>query len=156
MLAPYKLTRSRRGRLHICALACAVFFVVSTTSESQSQVLAVKADAASLCALVGKMRVVALRYGYDPATAEPREFEPYAVGYTKARNILVFGRQVKGYSRSAQSGADKLPGWRNFRVDKIKMRVVNALGSTFDPVPPDPNEYRYMSEFVCKNESVQW
>ena len=62
---------------------------------------------------------------------------------------------MKGYSKSAESGAEKLPGWRNFRVDKIKMRMVNALVSTFDPMLPDAYEYRSISEFICKNESVR-
>ena len=145
--------------ISICVLVCAVFVAISTRSESQvsgsqSQSAVVKADAESLCALVGKMQVITLRYGYDPATAEPREFEPYAVGYTRARNYLVFGRQVKGYSKSAESGADRLPGWRNFRVDKIDTWTVNALNSTFKPVRPPSDEYSFISEFVCKNESA--
>jgi len=160
MSAEVKWARSQRRPTGICALICATFIVFSTTSESQVttsqlQGIAVKADAASLCALVGKMQVVTLRYGYDPVTAEPREIEPYAVGYTRSRDILLFGRQVKGYSKSAESGAEELPGWRNFRIDKIKMQMVNALVLTFDPVRPDPNEHRYISEFVCKNESVR-
>jgi len=160
MSAEVQWAISQRGQTCICALICVTFVVFSTTSESQvsnpqSQSIAVKADAASLCALVGKMQVIALRYSYDPATAEPRELEPYAVGYTRKRDILLFGRQVKGYSKSAESGVEELPGWRNFRVDKIKMRMVNALVSTFDPVRPDPNEHRYISDFVCKNESVR-
>jgi len=139
---------------------CALFIVFSTKSESQvtnpqSQNIAIKADAASLCALVGKMQVIAFKYSYDPAAAEPRELEPYAVGYTRQRNVLLFGRQVKGYSKSAESGVEDLPSWRNFRIDKIKMRMVNARVSTFDPVRPDPDEHRYISEFVCKNESVR-
>lgn len=150
----------RVRQTRICAATCVTILVFSTTSKSQvsspqSQGIALKADPASLCALVGKMQVIALRYGFDPAAAEPRELEPYAVGYTRKRDVLLFGRQVKGYSRSAQSDVDELPGWRNFRLDKIKMRTVGALASTFDPVRPDPNEYRYVVEFVCKNESVR-
>jgi hypothetical protein len=121
----------------------------------QAEGIALKADAASLCALVGKMQVIAFRYGYDPVTAELRELEPYAVGYTRQRHVLLFGRQVKGYSKSAVSGAEVLPGWRNFRLDKIDRGMVNARVSTFDPVRPDPAEHRYISEFVCKNELVQ-
>jgi hypothetical protein len=160
MSAEVKWEIPRRRQTFICALICAAFVVVSTKSESQvpspqPRSLAIKADAASLCALVGKMQVIAFKYTYDPATAEPRELEPYAVGYTQKRNVLLFGRQVKGYSKSAESGVEDLPGWRNFRIDKIKMRMVNALVSTFDPVRPDPDEHRYISEFVCKNESVR-
>jgi hypothetical protein len=144
----------------LAALVCAAFIAVSTQSEAQApdpqQGLALKADAAALCALVGKMQVIAFKYGYDPATAELRELEPYAVGYTKQRKVLLFGRQVKGYSKStAASGAEALPGWRNFRIDKIEKGMINARVSTFDPVRPDPAEHRYISEFVCKNELVQ-
>ncbi|HLK81515.1 MAG TPA: hypothetical protein VKT99_08480 [Xanthobacteraceae bacterium] len=101
------------------------------------------------------MQVIAFKYGYDPAAAEPRELEPYGVGYTQKRNVLLFGRQVKGYSKSADGGAPELPGWRNFRIDKIRSRTVNALVSTFDAVRPEPEEYRYISEFICKNDSVR-
>lgn len=160
MSAEVKWVRSQRRETGVCALICATFVLFSTASESQvsssqPQGIVIKADAASLCALVGKMQVVTLRYGYDPVTAEPREIEPYAVGYTRKRDVLLFGRQVKGYSKSAESGAEELPGWRNFRIDKIRMRMVNALVSTFDPVPSDPNEHRYISEFVCRNGLVR-
>ncbi len=141
-------------------LTCVAFVGLATASHAQApaaqpQGLALKADAASLCALVGKMQVIAFRYGYDPVTAEPRELEPYAVGYTRQRNVLLFGRQVKGYSKSSASGAEALPGWRNFRIDRIAKGMVDARVSTFDPVRPDPGEHRYISEFVCKNEFVQ-
>jgi hypothetical protein len=144
----------------LAALVCATFIAISTQSEAQApdpqQGLALKADAAALCALVGKMQVIAFRYGYDPVTAELRELEPYAVGYTKQRKVLLFGRQVKGYSKSAAAnGAEALPGWRNFRIDKIEKGMINARVSTFDPVQPDPAEHRYISEFVCKNEFIQ-
>src|SRR5258708_35260110 len=160
MSAEVNRTISPQRQIFTCALICVASVVFSTPSASQasnpqSQSIAVKADAASLCALVGKMQVIALKYSYDPAAAEPRELEPYAVGYTQKRNLLLFGRQVKGDSKSAESGVEDLPGWRNFRIDKIKMRMVNALVSTFDPVRPDPDEHRYISEFVCKNESVR-
>jgi hypothetical protein len=142
----------------VAALTCAAFVAFSTPSYAQTpdaQGLALQADAASLCALVGKMQVIAFRYGYDPVTAELRELEPYAVGYTLQRNVLLFGRQVKGYSKSTASAADALPGWRNFRIDKIDRGLVNARVLTFDPVRPAPAEHRYISEFVCKNEFVQ-
>jgi hypothetical protein len=144
----------------LAALVCATFIAISTQSQAQAPNpqpgLALKVDAAALCALVGKMQVIAFRYGYDPVTAELRELEPYAVGYTRQRNVLLFGRQVKGYSKStAASGAEALPGWRNFRIDKIDKGMINARVSTFDPVRPDPAEHRYISEFVCKNEFVQ-
>jgi hypothetical protein len=138
---------------------CAAVLGLATPSHAQDPVeqgLALKADAAALCALVGKMQVIAFKYGYDPVTAEARELEPYAVGYTKQRKVLLFGRQVKGYSKSTAGGAEaSLPGWRNFRIDKIDKGVVSARVSTFDPVRPAPDEHRYISEFVCKNELVQ-
>jgi hypothetical protein len=154
--------RAELTRAILAALTGAVFAGFPAPSyaqeqASQAQGLALKADAAALCALVGKMQVIAFRYGYDPVTAEPRELEPYAVGYTKQRKVLLFGRQVKGYSKSSAAGAEAvpLPGWRNFRIDKIDKGVVNARISTFDPVRPAPDEHRYISEFVCKNELVQ-
>jgi hypothetical protein len=159
MSVAVRLGVPRRRWAFGCAFICAAF-IPPTTSHSQvadrqTQGLMLKADAASLCALVGKMQVIAFRYGYDPITAESRELEPYAVGYTRQRKVLLFGRQVKGYSKSSVDGAEALPGWRNFRIDKIEKGMVNAQTSTFDPVRPDPGEHRYISEFVCKNEFVQ-
>jgi hypothetical protein len=152
--------KPQRRQIFICALIGVAFVAFSTKSEAQAtnpqlQSIAIKADATSLCALVGKRQVIAFKYNYDPATAEPRELELYGVGYTQKRNVLLFGRQVKGYSKPADSGAEELPGWRNFRIDKIKLRTVNALVSTFDAIRPDPGEYRYISEFICKNDSVR-
>jgi hypothetical protein len=144
----------------LAVLMCAAFAGFSTRSDAQApdaqQGLALKADAPALCALVGKMQVIVFKYGYDPVTAELRELEPYAVGYTKQRNVLLFGRQVKGYSNSAApNGGEALPGWRNFRIDKIEKGMIKARVSTFDPIRPDPAEHRYIAEFVCKNEFVQ-
>jgi hypothetical protein len=140
----------------IRALMCAAFTAISTISNaqvggSQPQGLTLKADPDTLCALVGKMQVLAFRYSDDPDAEDPRQLEPYAVGYTKAGNALLFGFQTKGYSKSAASGAGELPGWRNFRIDKIKMRTVDALNSTFKPTRWKPS--RSISDFVCKTEA---
>jgi hypothetical protein len=150
---------STRRRAAVLALVCAWSALFWSGSEaqapSQSQGIAIPANSATLCALVGKTQTITFRYVYDPPTAEPRQLEPYAVGYTQRRNVLLFGRQVNGYSKSAEAGSGDLPGWRSFRVDKIRMGMVNASGSTFDPMQPGPNEHRFISEFVCKNETVQ-
>ena len=151
MWAAVKSPNPRPRHILVCALMGVTLVVVSTKSQSQAanpQSQSIVIDAASLCALVGKMQVITFRYGYDPATAEPREWEPDGVGYT--RNILLFGRQVKGYFKSAESGAEELPSWRNFRLDTITPGTVNALVSRFDPVRPDADEHRYISGFVCK------
>jgi len=155
MWAAVKSLNPRRRHNLVCALMCVTLVVVSTKSRSQaanpqSQSIAIKADAASLCALVGMMQVITFKYGYDPATAEPREWELDGVGYTRKRNILLFGRQVKGYFKSAESGAAELPSWRNFRLDTITTGTVNALVSRFDPVRSDADEHRYIAEFVGK------
>jgi hypothetical protein len=158
MRAAVKRVKPQWRQTLIGVLTAAAFVAFSTRSESQApnpQSIAIKADTASLCALVGKMQVIAFKYVYDPAAAELRELEPYGVGYTQKRNVLLFGRQVKGYSKSVESGAEGVPGWRNFRIDKIKLRTVNAMVSTFDAVRPEPDEYRYISEFICKNESIR-
>jgi hypothetical protein len=158
MLASARWARSKR-RLTKWALVGAAIGVISAASEAQvtnpqSQPIAIKADAAPLCALVGKNQVIVFRYNYDPARAEPRVLQPYAVGYTEARKILLFGRQVKGYSKSVENGTGELPGWRNFRTDKIKKRMVNVLNSDFDLISPDADEYHFVVEFICKNEAV--
>jgi hypothetical protein len=140
----------------LALVICATVLVATASFQAfaQPQSILVKADTASLCALIGKNQVISLRYIYDPATAESREIEPYAVGFTRKRDTLLFGRQIKGYSKSAESGAGELPGWRNFRVDKIKAKVVTALSLTFEPLRPSLGDYRYISEFACKSDSA--
>jgi hypothetical protein len=123
MLAFERWARSKRLAIYVAALICATFGVFSTTSESQvsgadPQEIPLKADAATLCALVGGMQVIAFRYSDDPPSADPREFEQYAVGYTRARNILVFGRQVKGYAEN------------QLKKSAPKCRVGEIFGST--------------------------
>jgi hypothetical protein len=137
------------------AVLCAAFAPISLPTQAQTSVpqsLSIKADAASLCAMVGKQQVIVLKYGYDPIDAEPRELEPYAVGYTRKHVVLLFARQVKGYSKSAESGTGDLPGWRNFRIDKIRASRVNALTTTFEPIRPSMENHRLISEFACTNE----
>ena len=85
----------------IYVLMCAAVAAISTVLEaqvtgSQSQSITLKADADTLCALVGKMQVLAFRYSDDPDNEDPRQLKPYAVGYTKAGNGLLFGLQTKG------------------------------------------------------------
>jgi hypothetical protein len=151
-MATMESTISTRRRTLTCAIICVAFAAIPTASNSQ--ISTTKADVRSLCDLVSKMQVIGLRYYYDPITAEPRELYPYAVGYTRSGNVLLFGRQVKGYSKSAESGEAVLPSWRNFRVDKIKMKEVMALNSTFEPVRPNADEYREIVEFACKHVSA--
>jgi len=142
--------------MSVVALMCATIAAMPTGSKAQVSTsepdgLVVKADVSTLCALIGKMQVVALKYDYDP-DMEPREIHPYAVGYTRKGNALLFGLQIKGYSKSAQGGTEKLPGWRSFRIDKI--RTLTALSSTFDPAHPNVSHSRSVLEFACSNESV--
>jgi predicted DNA-binding transcriptional regulator YafY len=156
MLAAMKGTKPNRLRMSAVALICATLAAISTASNAEVSTaepggLAVRADVSTLCALIGKMQVVALKYDYDP-DAEPREIHPYAVGYTRNGNALLFGLQIKGYSKSAQGGTENLPGWRSFRVDKI--RTLTALSSTFDPAYPTVSRSRSTSEFACSNETM--
>jgi hypothetical protein len=160
-----KWIRSEPRQTSFGVLAVVVIAIISSTAQAevlrpqdpspQERGIAVKADTATLCALIGKMQVLTLKYNYDPDAAEPRELEPYGVGYTRKGNVLLFGRQVKGYSKSAENGAGELPGWRNFRVDRIKMRVVNAMASTFDHIRPQPAARRTIAEFMCEVEVLR-
>jgi hypothetical protein len=152
--------RSKRRQTCVGVLIGAAIVLVSSSAQAevanpQAQGLVLKADTPTLCALVGKMQVLTLKYNYDPDTAAPRELEPYAVGYTRKGDVLLFGRQVKGYSKSAENGAGELPGWRNFRVDRIKMRLVNAMTATFEPVRPQPATHRTISQFMCEVSVLQ-
>jgi predicted DNA-binding transcriptional regulator YafY len=156
MLAAMRRTKLDRLRMSVVALICATIAAIPAASKAQVSTsepdgLVVKADVSTLCALIGKMQVVALKYDYDP-DMEPREIHPYAVGYTRKGNALLFGLQIKGYSKSAQGGTAKLPGWRNFRIDKI--RTLTALSSTFDLAHPNIGQSGSISKFACLNDSV--
>jgi hypothetical protein len=111
--------------------------------------------AAPFCKLLGYKHAIVIKLYDDPAAAEPRQVEPYAVGYSQGRDVLFFGRQVKGYSTAAESGVGALPSWRSFRMDRIRF-IANELGPAFEPILPDADEYRSISEFICKNDSVRW
>jgi predicted DNA-binding transcriptional regulator YafY len=108
----------------------------------------VNIDVTSLCQLVEQMRIVSLKYHYDPDAAPARELHPYAVGFTPSRNTLLFGLQVDGYSKSAESNSAK--GWRSFRTDKIKSVV--ALDSTFTAVRPELPGRKIISAYACRNK----
>jgi hypothetical protein len=134
------------------ALVLAVFFVLSGKSNAQVQAQFDKVglDPSSLCKVVAQKRVLEIAYGYDPPDAHVRVVHPYGVGYTQKRYVLLFGRQVEGYSKSAESGSDVIPGWRNFRTDRI--RAIAARNDLFVSIPAPSIEYRAIQEFVCRIE----
>lgn len=139
------------------AVVLAALFWLSATSNaqdatSQPQETSIETDPASLCKAVAQKRVITVTYYYDPPNAQVRVVHPYAVGYTRARKILLFGRQVKGYSKSAQSDPDKIPGWRNFRTDRIKF--VAAREDSFVPIPAPSDEYGAIRNIICKVEGA--
>ena len=140
------------------ALVVSCALVAGSLANAQGQVttpgteVAVRTEISSLCEQVQKNQVLSVRYSYESASAAVREFHPYAVGYTKKKDVLLFGLQVKGYSKSAQAGESKIPDWRNFRVDRV--RSIQTNGETFRPVRPDASELRAISQFICKNDTV--
>jgi hypothetical protein len=151
----------------IGALMWAIVLTFSTTLQSQIsnpqvQGIILKANDATLCALIGKKQTIGFSYYYDPEDADQRILQPYAVGYSN-NNLFLFGRQTFGYSKSVQEDRGEIPGWRNFRIDEIKMGIVNALASTFEPVRPNPAETRAIIKYICKidwstapEETAQW
>jgi hypothetical protein len=156
MLTAVKRMRLKRRQSRIGVLICAAVAAISTSSQAQvansrSQNAFLEPLAEGFCKVLSSMQTIDLRFEGDPVRAEARQIEPYAVGYTQERNLVLFGRQVKGYSESNEG---PMPAWRSFRVDRIK-NVANALGPAFKPLLPDANEYSSVSEFICKNESIR-
>jgi hypothetical protein len=162
MLAAVKRMKLKRRQSFICALICAAVVAIPTGTEAEVanspfRNALVEPIAAGFCWLrssmqsIDAMRSINLRFDGDPVGAEPRQIELYAVGYTQERNLVLFGRQVKGYSESTEG---LLPAWRSFRVDRIKV-IDNALGPAFNPMQPSANDYSFVSEFICKSESVR-
>jgi len=138
-----------------CTLVFAALFALPANSENKdatAQTITVKNDPTSLCEIVARRQVMAVTYNYDPADAQVRIVHPYAVGYSRRGNVLLFGRQVDGYSKSAAMGSDEIPGWRNFRTDKIKSMA--ARTDLFEPIPAPPIEYRAIENFACKVNSA--
>jgi hypothetical protein len=129
------------------------FFAFLSTSElaiPQPTKVIEKLDVASLCDLVESMTAVALKYRDDPTSAPTRVFHPYAVGFTPSNNILLFGHQVDGYSKSAKS--DNAVGWRSFRVDKIASLA--RFDQVFRPVRPDYPSRKIIARYACKNRAA--
>ena len=146
----------RKWIAKISALSFTLVLGVSAISAQdaalRSRDTSIKADVESLCLAVARKQVIAFRYHYDPTGVELRVVHPYAVGHTQRRHVLLFGQQVAGYSKSQQQSADEIPGWRNFRVEKIGAAEVQ--GGSFDPVKPPSDAHRAIREFVCKAETV--
>jgi hypothetical protein len=138
-----------------CTLAVAALFALparSETKDATAQTITIKNDPTSLCEIVARREVMVVTYNYDPAGVPIRVVHPYAVGYTRHEDVLLFGRQVEGYSKSAANGSDEIPGWRNFRTDKITFMA--ERGDLFEPIPAPPTEYRAIQNFICKVKSA--
>jgi hypothetical protein len=134
-------------------ICVSVILLVSTAlharpAKTESGRIIARNDVTSLCESVEKMKVVALKYYYDPDTAPERKLHPYAVGYTPSQNIIFFGLQVDGYSKSG--GSDSTKGWRNFRADRINR--LTAFDTTFVPVQPEFPTKKVIVAYVCKNK----
>ena len=130
------------------ALVRNIVLLVAGLGMSGASAAAVSVDATSLCAVVDAGASVSLAYYQDPADAEVRRVDAYAVGYTNRDNLVLFGRQTSGYSASAVAEGNDLPGWRRFRFDRI--RHIDSDGTSFMAVFVDPEETLYL-DVICSN-----
>ena len=72
--------------------------------------------------------------GEDNGGKGLRVIEPFCFGISKAGNAVIRAWEKEGASFTAQKGEQPLPGWRLFRVDRI--RNLNVLSTkTADKVP---------------------
>jgi predicted DNA-binding transcriptional regulator YafY len=144
-----RLTRHISKRLRSATAAITLTILSSSHAigaQAESNTVIDKFDMTALCSLVDKKTPVALKYYYDGEAAPQRIVHPYAVGYTPSKNVLLFGLQVGGYSKSAASNNAK--GWRSFRTDKIKTLV--ALESTYTAVAADYPKSAVIVRYACK------
>jgi hypothetical protein len=106
---------------------------------------------ATYCRAVKEGCLVELTYKDDPL-GQARTMHPYAVGTSKRDNILLFGEQLAGYSKSAAEGSGQMPGWRNFNLRKITGSAIGKASSEFHA--PDPAELKAMKSYVCKHPQL--
>ncbi|MES2907023.1 MAG: hypothetical protein V4691_08390 [Pseudomonadota bacterium] len=106
-----------------------------------------------LCSYVKDKKELKLVYKKDPADAEARVFQPYAVGTTGKKSVLMFGYQTGGHAKTKKGKELKLPDWRNFTVKKISKLEIS--GATFETVTVPEKSHKHIKEFICKNDAVK-
>jgi hypothetical protein len=107
---------------------------------------------AELCAMVEKSAELKVVYKTDPAGAEVRVFDLYGVGTTSAKNLVVFGRQLSGYSPTSDGGNATLPDWRTFRVDRLTS--IEDAGTNFTATAPTAADAKLVAKWSCANPAV--
>jgi hypothetical protein len=107
---------------------------------------------AELCAMVAKSSELKIVYTSDPADAPVRVLDLYGVGMTTANNLVVMGLQLSGYSPTSDGGTAKLPGWRTFRVDRLKS--IEDAGKPYVSAVPPPAALRLVAKWSCANPVV--
>jgi hypothetical protein len=105
------------------------------------------------CDAVKNSQTIIMRYSNDPESESPREIYPHALGYTKKRKTLLLALQIKGYSKSGELEESPMPGWRTFRVDRI--RTAQLKGEVFEAVKPNISRYKAIVNFACVNKSLE-
>lgn len=88
-------------------------------------------------AIKKRKRVIIYYDGDEPGGRGLREIEPVCLGVSKANNKVVRAWDMEGASHTDYKGEQPLPGWRLFRVDKIKS--LKPTGEIYNEPRPDYN-----------------
>src|SRR5688572_17814719 len=123
-------TRRKTGG-NTTAIALAFLFawaIASLSGALLSSAISKEGDRA-LCKAILEGQTITLWYrlGEGPRTVLPR-----FLGYTRAGNLILGSWQISGFSESG-----KLPGFRNFRMDRVtKITITNETTEVPSGRPP--------------------
>jgi predicted DNA-binding transcriptional regulator YafY len=86
--------------------------------------------------------------GDEPGGRGLREIEPVCLGTSKAGNKVIRAWDNEGASHRDYTGEKPLPGWRMFRLDKI--RTLKQTGENFTEMRPNfnPNGDKSMKSII--------
>ena len=96
---------------------------------------------------IKQKQVVTIFYdGDEPGGRGLRTIEPVCLGFSKSGNRVLRGWDMEGASHTAKLGDQPLPGWRLFRLDKI--RNSSPTNDTFETPRPyfNPKGDKHMSQ----------
>lgn len=98
---------------------------------------------------IREKKAIRIRYKDGPAVrAGHRVIEPHAFGMATSGNEVVRAWLDEGVSKSADEGKSPMPGWRLFRLDRIKS--VEVLEQKFKTRPGYNSKDSRIVEFDAK------
>ncbi len=98
---------------------------------------------------IREKKVIEIRYKDGPIVLPGhRTIEPHAFGTATSGNPVIRAWLREGVSKTGDSGKSPMPGWRLFRLDRIKS--VNVFDETFKTRPGYNSKDSRIVEFDAK------